>query len=438
MYNKFIRAVSWNSLNLFAYKSILLLHQITLFRFIPKELYGLAGTLFATIYFLIGVTGFGFEYNLFSIFSSRSTLQNLQRQLSFQFISKLYSVLLAASFIVALFYCDLDSNIIAFFTRHIPYPLFFALILIFISESLKKYLDTTAQLLFLNKQITVIQLSALLLYVSMVWGSYILYKQILLRTIFIPMAVVSCLELLMLSLLILRNINNSKTIKPSDQSKSSYNQGYNFVNQFTKSIFSPNFLMIFISYNLGMSQTGEIRFFTNIITLLYMFLNRAIGLPSAALLSKLTHQSFQKVKDAFLHITNAYIQLLYFFGITIVVTMTPYLINDPIAMHVALFTAVGFIEYITLTYEKLFIIESNTKTLAIINSLCLFLFIASCIFQQFFTLLLPVFIIRLCSTFCIGIISYKKWNLFPKLSVNLSTLIISILASFLFFFIHIK
>ena len=61
LYN-FFKAISYNVLNIFLYKIILQTHQLLLFSTISNQLFGLAGTLFSSIYFLISITNVGFDY----------------------------------------------------------------------------------------------------------------------------------------------------------------------------------------------------------------------------------------------------------------------------------------------------------------------------------------------------------------------------------------
>lgn len=430
MYKNFIQAITWNSINLFLYKIILLIHQITLFKFIPKELYGTSGTLFATIYFLIGITGFGFDYSLLSFFSNYQESKREFAQLAHQYIMRITTVFMIAALLSLIFYSNSHHNIVLFFTRHIPSSLFFYLILIFISESLKKSFDTLAQLSFLNQNIAIIQITMIISYVTMVWSSYFISGIITLNTIFMPMVISSYCELLLLAMIIYKHYQSLPTIiKQAPVKALAPQRSLHYINQVAKNLFSPNFLMIFISYNLGMSQAGDIRFFTNIITLLYMFFNRVIGMPSGALFSQIKKEPFKKIRFAFLRITNAYIQLLYFFAILIIAFIMPKLTNNSISIHVLFFVAIGFVEYITLTYEKLFIVQKQSNSLAVINSTSLFVLILVLIAFPLQTswLLLPIFAVRLCSTIGIGYLSYNHWKILPKLSINLTTLGASLL-----------
>lgn len=448
MYKNFIQAITWNSINIFLYKVILLAHQITLFYFVPKELYGTSGSVFSSIYLLIGLTSFGFEYTLFPFFAEYKKSKEHFKKLVPQYIFRITSILIISLAIWITVYFNYNNPIISFFLRYIPQSLLCYLLLVFISESIKKSLDILAQLAFLNKKIAVIQISSIILYVTLLWSIYFNTGIITLHTIFIPMVLTSYFEIGLLLAIIgqfyyslpSNSVNNQCLTNPSKPCKIFSEQTFNYVNQFSKSLFSPNFLMIFIAYNLGMAQAGYIRFFTNIITLLYMLFNRSIGVPSGALFANITQEPFDKIKYYFLKITNTYIQLLYVLAIIIISTILPQLSKKSIAPHVLFFIAIGFVEYITLTYEKLFIVQKQSKPLAFINIMSIGLlgvFLCNIFhFSGTYLLLLPIFLTRLLSAFIIGLMAYFKWKLLPKLSINKNTVFISLV--FILFLYGIK
>lgn len=437
MYKKFIQAITWNSINIFLYKTVLLTHQIILFYFIPKSMYGTSGALFASIYLAIGFTGFGFDYSLFTYFSHYIKSKQCFRSLVPQYLMRLATIICIALGLWWLCSQNSHTRIIGFFVESIPLSLLPYLLLIYISESFKRSLETLAQLAFLNKKITTIQVSMVLCYVILFWGSYFITHQMTLHTIFVPMVIISYLEILFL-LAILRVYY--KTLPDQDQNCSTLpktniivDQTYNYANQVGKSFFSPNFLMLIIAYNLGMHQAGAIRFFTNIITLLYMLLNRSIGVPSGALLSNMTKQAFEQVRQTFLMITNAYIQFLYALALTLAAILVPRVITyqqiEPsIAYHILLFITAGFIEYLTLTYEKLYITQKASKYLAAINLISIILLMII-LYAHFalpqYLLLLPIVCIRLCTAFIVAFYAYLKWNIKPKLSISPKTMAIS-------------
>jgi len=444
MYKNFVSAITWNSINVFMYKVILLLHQIVLYYFISHELYGVSGTLFAALYLLIGCTNFGFEYSLFTFFAYYTKNRHNFKYLLYQCALKVMSTLIVAGIVYIGMQITVDSSQTgSLFLYKLPIKLIPYLLAIFIAESIRKYLETIAQLAFLNKKITLIQISMISSYVILVWTGYWIYGTISLQTIFIPMIITSCTEVLLTiaslyswyeTLPHTSNIDDTSSLCSLNIAREQF---YNYINQLSKNLFSPNFLMVLIAYHVSMQQTGSIRFFTNIITLLYMLLNRSIAIPSGALFSSVTQETFAKTKQFFLIITNAYIQFLYALAIIITTTITTHLIMtyqsaEPQVINlVLLFTLAGFIEYITITYEKLYIVQHKTHQLALINASSAFIFLSI-----MYTLplsaslfLLPMCIIRMVTAYLIGLYAYAQWDIRPQLQISFKAFFYGLTAS---------
>lgn len=444
MYKKFISAITWNSINVFVYKAILLLHQIILFYFISPELYGASGTLFAALYLLIGSTNFGFEYSLFTFFAHYVKNKKNFNQLICQSIIKFLATCTIALMVLKLCAAAPGATVprvTRLFMYQLPISLIPYLVAIFVAESIRKYLETIAQLAFLNKKIAFIQVTMITVYVALVWSSYFIYKTISLNAIFIPMVIISCTEALW-TLMILypwyKKIPATSSAGQEDQINMKLmlkEQCFNYINQLSKNLFSPNFLMVLIAYQIGMQQTGKVRLFTNIISLLYMLLNRSVAIPSGALFSSINQDDFSKTKQIFLIITNIYIQFLYALAITITSTTSYSIIlyqsESQIIYLVMLFILAGFIEYITITYEKLYIVQHKTHQLAIINVCSALVFITIIIQHPFSSsaFLLPMCCIRIVAASLIGLYAYKKWDIRPKLAISKYALYSGILLS---------
>jgi len=440
MYKKFTHALTWNSINTVSYKIILIAHQIVLFYVIPKELYAISGTLFADLYLVIGFTNFGFEYSLFSFFNNIQANKKNTTYLIHQIALKIAITLTAAYILHHLLSNSKTINSSLLFNYTIPKAVTSCFIMIFITESIRKYIETIAQLAFLNKKIARIQIAMISLYVSAVWISYAIHKTISINILFAPLVATSILEVAWTSYALyqwhksLPSANNNQTFHPAS-SFMIKQQIYNYINQLGKNLFSPNFLMVLIAFNVSMQKAADIRFFTNIITLLYMFFNKSVAIPSGALFASIAHQNFKKTQLAFIEITNKYIQLLYFLAIIILSTcftqiltkypenQTPYLI--------LFFIFSGFIEYVTITYEKLYIVHNATQQLALINFLTASIFVVIIYTTKIppTLLLLIACVIRIIATILISLYAHKNWSIFPVFRISKKTFMASILAS---------
>ncbi len=444
MYKKLQAAITWNTVNVFTYKILLLLHQIVLFYYIPKELYGTAGTIFACVYLLIGCTNLGFDYSLFTFF--KNYLKSKQACKKLLVISSIKIIVTLS--IAALLYQQLTSSsylhVLLFKLFKITLTITPYLIGLFVIESIKKYIETMAQLAFLNKQITIIQITALLGYISSIWIYYAWHGNIItLHILIIPLCATSLLEIIALIFILLPWYTK---LPPTCQTSAPTtrillkNYGYNAINQLSKNIFSPNFLTIIIAYHIGMRQTATVKFFTNIASLFYMLLNRSLAIPTGALLAHLSGTSLQQSKHAFITITNNYVQLLYGYAITSFLVIIPcaYQANLELTAYlILLFIILGLIEYIPMLYEKLYLVEQTTDKLALLNGTSLLLgALALYTLTNIIWLLCSIGLIRISFAGIVGWYAYKKWHLLPIFSLKQKTILASVICASVLYFFH--
>lgn len=449
-YKPFVQAMVWNTINVFLYKIILQTHQACLFYVISKELFGVSGTLFSTMYLLINLTNFGFDYSLFAFYQYYISSKNNFQLLIRQFITRIIVLLITIACLLWLLKIFALVPQVSFITQHIPTGFLPLLVLIFISESLKKSCELFAHLSFLNRTITILEIITITCYIGIVWCSYFIRGYIDLYAIFIPMAITSWVELLILVKRLysfyygLPQVTPTTAhITPAPSSRTIViNQSLNYLNQITKALFSPNFIIIFLAYHLGMTRAGYIKLIIDCVILLYMLLNRAVGIPSGALLSKLSdvdQPNLPSFKTTFLKITNGYIQFLYGLAASLVFAIGPCLIKSSclgstISINILLFTFAGFLEYLLITYEKLYLTQGAASTLALVNSFSFIALILSLPLANLLPspyLLLPFIIIRASSIILIAIVAYKIWGVSPSFKIHPKTVLIATIPAIL-------
>ncbi|MFA5999006.1 MAG: hypothetical protein WC747_03255, partial [Candidatus Babeliales bacterium] len=262
MHSQFLQAIKWNTINVFLYKFLLQTHQACLFYVISKELFGISGTIFSSIYLLISLTNFGFDYSLFSFYQEYSSSQAQFKSLVKQYALRVMITLLVVACISIVGLFASDVKIVDFFLRNVPRSLLPFLACIFITESLKKSLEILAQLSFLNKSITILEIGTIVTYLTVVWSSYFIRGSIDLHSIFIPMAITSFFELVLLASRLYRfyltlpkqeaTVSAEVLTSPCLGVAESVagNQAINYLNQVAKAFFSPNFLILFLAYHL--------------------------------------------------------------------------------------------------------------------------------------------------------------------------------------------
>ena len=436
----FISAFLWNTLNVFLYKIMLQTHQVCLFYVINKELFGISGTIFSAIYLLISLTNFGFDYSLFAF--HKNYIQNkIQFQsLIHQFIIRIITLISTIIFLICTIPYLSHFSPVSFIATHTPSGLIMILIMIFTAESLRKTLELFAHLSFLNKTITIVDIATLASYISILWCSFFIRGYIDLYAIFITMCLTSWIELIIITMRIYyfyqtipEQTHDYQMIKTKDIFQ---NQMINYVNQITKAVFSPNFIIIFLAYHLGMTKAGYIKLIIDIVILLYILLNRSVGIPTGALMSQASGMQVSLMpnfKNTFLKITNGYIQFLYVLACIMIFTWTPCFFqssNSVLTINILFFTFSGFLEYMIITYEKLYLTQKATNTLAVINLCSLVLLLSTLYFSNSLTdsyILIPFVIIRLCAIVAIVIRAYQIWHVLPSLRIHKLTAIICLI-----------
>lgn len=458
LYN-FFRAISYNVVNIFLYKIILQLHQIALFNTISSQLFGLSGTLFSSIYFLISVTNIGFDYFIITHHSTYTASQKNFKKLIPLFAARLFCIVLV---LIALWYINYYIAVCPVTTiiTHTTPLLLAIIIFIFVSESIKKSLDVLAQMSFLQRSISIFDITTLLMYVAFVWGSYFLSHSITLYTIFIPMALISCVECCLLAraiyLLYVKIPQDTPSIVTPAAREIFSNQVINYINQIAKALFSPNFFIIILACYVGLAKVGHIKLFTDLIVLLYMLLNRSFGLPTAALFSSMARQANidkdqEKVsvsQQTFIKVINWYTQFLYALGITITSIVVTCLLNKTMSMssavifNIILFIFAGFIEYLVIAYEKWYLTQGKAWILAIANSInlmmygLLFFLIRYVIQIPAEFILLPIILFRLCFIMAIMHITHKIWGISITARIHRLTIIVSIFTSIVIYAVN--
>lgn len=446
----FFKAITYNIVNIFLYKIILQLHQTTLFFTIAAPMFGLVGTLFSSVYFLISVTNIGFDYFIISHHNNYTSCQKNFKKIIPIFIARLITVLFV---IILLWIINHHYKLcpVANILDHTTPPLLAIIVFIFISESIKKSLDALAQMSFLQRSITFFDISTLLMYVIFVWGYYFLYKDISLYTIFLPMAFISIFECFLLTRTIIAfysrlpmSCSNHTTPSPKVIITQ---QVINYINQITKALFSPNFFIILFACYFGLSKAGYIKLCTDGIILLYMLLNRSFGLPTAALFSSLGKSSSQDLEQqkvatsTFIKITNWYIQFLYALAIIIFILLSSFYngnvsLSASILWNVILFIFASFIEYLLIAYEKWYLTQDRSWVLAIINGINLLgyglLFLVSNYVSSNF-ILLPIILLRILIVTLIIYSTNYIWRISPNFRINRWTIIATAVITFIIF-----
>ena len=469
----FFKAITWNSLNLVLYKSIITLHQIGLFYALPIELYAASGVLFSGLYFIIGFLNLGFDSSLFTFFhifiQSKQGIRYFIGQTSAKII-----LLMAIGICLSVWTLHYPSTVFQYSSYTFPITIAPYLISLCISESMRKYVETIAQLLFLNKQIAYIQVFLMLAYSAMIWSCIAVGIDITLFHIFIPLVITSWVEVLVVSRMVYTVIqkeyssyqqqNRGDIIGMTGESGAlsskivGSEQVKQYLLQMCKNLFSPNCIFLLIAFSSSVQQSALLRLCSTTMSLLYMLFNKAIAVPTGALFSLFKRSSpfkqanldeleHTEYKKAFMIITERYIQIIY---ATLIASYTLVLIS--LSIHQAtcstivsmlLFIALGALEYFTITYEKWFIVHQKTSVImryniysALIGLPLVYLYYQHATYAAYTIIPLLTIIHAIRTIVVYNEIQYvaHTWGMMPSYRVNrtiaLSAFIIACLLSF--------
>lgn len=443
MYYKFIKALRWNTTAAFLYKTGLLLHQIALYSIVSQRFYGLTGTIFAIIYLTISLTNFGFEYTLLPFFAQATKSKNQFQQILYHLAARVIMVGIISLFFYA-------------FLLHAPYtciknitsqcsPLVLGIMsCIFFIESIKKSVNTIMQLAFMNQAIATAEIAMLGSYIAMVWITYSIQKIVSLYTLLIPLLITASAELCFFLLLLIRFYKKLPDV-PGKITKIPFlvlmqQRFYNFINQLTKTFFSPNFMILILATLFGFQKVGSIKVFTNTIALIYTFLNRTFGITSGATFSANRHLKQQDFQNLFIKITNNYFQALFVIAVACVGYISYYttIVNstNAIMIQVMPFFVISFLEYLVLTYEQLFLAKQAALQLAMINAINLIVLAIVVSYSLTMHMNKALFILlgmRVCSVAAISYTAFYLWNIKPKFSIDKTILCIGLILTCMLF-----
>lgn len=379
MNKKFIHAITWNASAIFSYKIMLLCHQIILYSVIPKSLYGLQNTVFALIYTLIAFSNFGLDETILALFTqsiqSKQTWHNITKQIAHNILT---TIIITIIFYITISYApgEFFNNIRFYCNQNI----IISICSIFCIENIKKTVLVLMQAVFLHKKSAYTQIFFLTCYLANVWTTYLIYNQITAFTIFIPMLAASLLELIYYTNTIIQYYHGLSLEKQTSAipfQEIIKQRLYNYINQVTKAIYSPNSITLYFAQMLNFQQTATIKLYINSITLTYTCIGKTIGVSTGPFLANTNEKDLNLL---FTYINHHYFTILYLITTTII-CITSYAwiasyITFAALIQLLFFFTIHLLENLSITYEQLYISQNKSWILTTIN--CITLCIALC------------------------------------------------------------
>lgn len=379
MNKKFIHAIRWNASAIFSYKIMLLCHQIILYSVIPNSLYGLQNTLFALIYTLIAFSNFGLDETILAVFA-----KSIQNKKTWDSITKQITYHILTTIIITIIFYTIISYTPGKFLNNIRFycnqNIIITICFLFCIENIKKTALVLMQTVFLHKKSACTQIFFLICYLTTVWTAYFFYNQITILTIFIPMLVASLLELIYYTNTLIQYYQGLYTEQPTPTipfQEIIKQRLYNYINQATKAIYSPNSITLYFAQILNFQQTATTKLYINSITLTYTCIGKTIGVSTGPFLASTNNK---ELNSLFTYINHHYSKILYLIT-TIIICITSYAwitsyITFTMLLQLLFFFTIILFENLSITYEQLYISKNKSWILTIINCMivCIALF----------------------------------------------------------------
>jgi len=370
----------WNAAASLWYQTLLTLHQLILFYYIPIATYGLIGTLFSFLYLAVFLLNFGLDKSLPSLLITYSESKTAWRKFLIRQVVAQTGLLIIIAGILLLFHQVIGSQLTnslhccAFTWTH-----WLLWTSAFIIESTRKTLKTIAQLAFLNKQTAILEFFSVVFYIGMVWLGIYYYQDI----VSIPFGAL-CLEalfnVLVLTLLIIgiyRRLPN-KADKPSHIPTWRHiikNRATIYANHVCRLLLSSNFMVSIFAFSFGLVWVSTIKVANSIAAFLLSFFERTFGITSASLLSRVKYATHAQKQE------NFSLALRSFYTIFFLLTASSLLLFLMIfGIHYYLyaqypsplltgylFMLVTFVDVLFIPQEQLLLVEDKISYLFILN-----------------------------------------------------------------------
>jgi hypothetical protein len=422
--NKARSSLLWNAGEAFLYQSFFLMHQLLLFTYTSKTLYGSLGALFASLYFGITIFNGSFDSVLVSYFAQLSNSKKTFYKFFTHFFIPQSLILFIFSLASGLFFLQIKDYAPFHLQQFLTYG-WVALMTSFIFlEGTKKNLRALLHLAFKNKKVAYIEVGNIIFYTSLVWSSYFYGIRItpyLLTTYFVLTSALTVAFLLGQLFYYYQTLSiQKKDIKIEKSYFFSFNRTAIYINQLCRSLFSSNFLLPFFAFHAGFKEVGIISLVNTLTFSTTFFIQKIFGPTSSALFASTKQLDTNNKQSAFLFIHKKCLYTVYTVLLLFLLNgyhlfyITQKTVSFHILILVALFFCSHILETLFIVYEKLFIAENKSHYILACNIISFIGCIGAGYFltQTSFILTLLTFMVIRLLTFCaLTFIAKKLWNL---------------------------
>lgn len=427
---KITHSIKWNALEAIPYQMVLSLHTIALFRSVDSVTYGLIGTVFSTIFLVVGLVNLGFDAALPTFF-----LDACVSKQSFRRIVGLHCV--PSWICMALVFAYVPYALSGKLLESCNVLLLLAIILL---ESGKKVVRAVLHTAFLNKQTALVELAQLLLYVVFVWGCYlagaVLDTRLMMAGLFLS-TLLATVILVYYLYIFYRELPDQQP--PLYSLHNLYkHRFYAALLSLHRQLFSGNALVVMSAYSFGLPTAGGVKIISSIIHSVTLCIQKIFGSTTDALLAHVRYEKPDYKQHAFICISQQThaalystvcfslmsIALYYFYAGSQVATAA--------SLSLVLIFVIQVLEQFFMSYDSFFIAESKSKEL-----LMVYLFILAAVYSSVYfsvcktplSFLQLLVVARISSLVTLHALCYRWWNIRPRIYLNPLYLVCSLFAS---------
>lgn len=451
---KSIISLRWNAIGGIGYQLLLVAHQIALYCLLDTQTYAHMSIVFSISYLAISLIDGGFRESLAPFFSTSSaSKRNFLRYVCKPWTFQLIIIAMVGVLISGYAYVHNGIPIASIVLD----PFTIAIACIFVgTEWIEQGMKQVLQLNFKARTVALWEISYIALYLSMVWGYYLLTAHISLYSLLIPLIFCSALGIGILALPISRSFAqlpshntpaHTETLPHNDHEHPRQPNTFSgatrddqpltqqepadfgkriartrlvlYINQTGHLFFSANFLVPFFATHCGLNQAGMVKIASHIAYTIVALFNHIFGITSTAVFASLKKISPLKKNDLFSFLTHR--MNLFFYALLFCFTLAlPLLMKIGGTTSNASILAILFCVLLNLsdialiTYEKLFITEEKAHYLVLCNMLNMCCAIGILIYGQHLHPYLTLAALMLMRSVYMSTIMYlarKMWHL---------------------------
>ena len=400
LYKKlFFVAVKWNTFESFFYQTIFLTHQVCLFLWCDRTVYGKVGSLFAFSYMIVMILLGGIEGGLIPFFQQFSSSKK---------IFKKFLELTIIRHLLIIFFCVcFGACIVSFYMpKTFSVTTLFLVALFIITESTKKLFKHLLYLAFYNKYTALVEIVQLILYVSTIWILYFFGIPFCIPLFFLPFIILSFFSSLMYWKLINHYYQTlDDTPFTETQELPSFIvvlkiRAAVLINQICRSLFSGNCIVPLFALYAGFTKAGTMTFIHYLTNTVTFFLYKICIPPAEALLSRIhyfstatQYHALRLVLTLFAVLT-AILGIFLFFNAHSIATLFGYSLPTKTDLFLFFFF-IHLLETMFMVYEKFFLVRKKIVFLTVGNLItCAIIFFITKATLPFTTMILGCFFIR--------------------------------------------